>query len=96
LLSALRAKFHGQSSSREALEISVEAPDDLAAREDIAALLREHISHDTEFAAWLANLWEEIRPAFGSDAGQSVNVISGTVHGHAIQGRDIKGGIHLG
>ena len=95
LLSALRTKFRGHPASRGALEISVERPGDAAARDDLISMLREHIGQDAEFAALLAKLWNEIRPALESDAGRSTNVISGTVHGSVIQARDVQGGIHL-
>lgn len=95
LLAALRAKFRGHPASRGALEISVENPDDDTARYDLISMLREHIGHDAEFAALLAKLWNEIRSALEADAVRSANHISGTVHGSAIQARDVQGGIHL-
>jgi hypothetical protein len=96
LISSLRAKLHGQLAARGALEISIEKPDDAAARVNLVSMLRDHISHEAEFGAWLADLWNEIRPDLGADASRSANIISGTVHGGAIQARDVQGGIHLG
>jgi hypothetical protein len=96
LLSGLRARFRHQPESRGALEISVEEPGDLAAREHLVALLREHMGSDDEFAAWLANLWAEVRPALQAGGSVSANVVSGTVHGSVVQARDIQGGIRQG
>ena len=95
LLAALRTKFRGHPASRGALEISVEKPDDPAARDDLISMLRDHIGHDAEFGAWLANVWNEIRSTLETDASRSANVISGTVHGSVIQARDVQGGAHL-
>jgi hypothetical protein len=95
LLSTLRTKFRGHAASRGTLEISVEKPDDAAARDNLISMLRDHIGRDAEFAALLAKLWNEIRPTLEADANRSVNVISGTVHGSVIQARDVQGGIHL-
>jgi hypothetical protein len=96
LISALRAKLHGQPALSGTPEISVGKPSDAAARDNLVSMLREQISNDADFGAWLANLWNEIRLDLEADASRSTNVISGTVHGSAIQARDVKGGIHLG
>lgn len=96
LISGLRARFRHQPESRGALEISVEEPGDLAARDHLVALLQENISGDDEFAAWLASLWADVRPVLEAGDSASANVISGTVHGSVVQARDIQGGVHLG
>jgi hypothetical protein len=96
LVAALRARFRGQAEDRGVLEISLEDPDDVAARDQLAAVLRENIHRDAEFGEWLSDLWAEIRPDLQADASNSVNVISGTVHGNVVQARDIHGSIHLG
>jgi hypothetical protein len=96
LISALRAKLYGQPASSEALETSIGKPSDAAASGNLVSMLREHISNDADFGAWLANLWNEIRLDLEADASRSANVISGTVHGSVIQARDVQGSIHLG
>jgi hypothetical protein len=96
LVAALRAKLRNQPASRGALEISLEAPDDLEARDQLAIILSDHIRDNAEFREWLSALWADVRPAVQPDAGASVNVISGTVHGNVVQARDIHGDINLG
>ena len=96
LISALRAKFRGDPGSRGTLEIAVEAPDDLAARENLVTLLRDRILHDAEFGEWLENLWAEVAPDIQEDASKSVNIVHGNVKGNVVQSRDVQGGIHLG
>lgn len=96
LIAGLRTKFRHQPESRGALEISLESPDDAAARELLASTLRDHIRHDAEFGEWLAGLWAEVQPDLRADAGDSANIITGTVHGSVVQARDVQGGIHLG
>ncbi len=96
LVSALRVKFRGQPVSRGALEISLEAPDDMAAREQITSVLRDRIRDDTEFAEWLSALWAEIKPLLKTAESRSANVITGTVHGNVVQARDVHGDIRLG
>jgi hypothetical protein len=96
LISALREKLRGNPAARGALEISIENPADMAAGGRFLALLRDHTAKDAEFRAWLADTWSEVRPALEADASHSANLISGTVHGHVVQARDVHGGIHLG
>jgi hypothetical protein len=96
LVSMLRAKFRGQPESRGALEISLESPDDPAARESLAAMHRKQVSQDAEFGEWLARAWAEVQPELRADASNSVNVITGTVQGAVVQARDVHGDIHLG
>jgi hypothetical protein len=96
LIAALRARLHHEPQSHGALEASLESPDDPAARELLASVLRDHISRDNGFAEWLAGRWAEVRPVLQVGASNSANVISGTVHGNVVQARDVQGGIHLG
>ena len=96
LISALRAKLHAKPAVG-ALEVSAGKPDDDDASVNLISMLRDHISQDAEFGAWLANFWNVIRTDLGAEAGRSVNIInSGTVHGSVIQARDVQGGINLG
>lgn len=95
LVSALRDRFRGQPESRGILEISLETPGDAIARDNLIALLRDHIRDDAGFAEWLANLWDEARPDLRADASRSANIITGTVHGSVVQARDIHGDIHM-
>lgn len=96
LISALRAKFRSDPSSRGTLEIALEAPAEQAALESLAALVRDRVTRDTDFRLWLANLWDEVGPVLKLDEGVSVNVIHGTVHGNVVQARDVHGTIHIG
>lgn len=96
LVSALRARLRGDAPARGALEIAVEDPGDAAARGQLEALLRERISRDAEFRAWLEDLWSEVGPAIRLEAGQSANIVRGNVHGDVVQARDVHGGIHIG
>jgi hypothetical protein len=96
LVSALRAKLRGDAGARGTLEIAVEEPGAAAARGDLEALLRERISRDDEFRAWLEALWSEIGPDVSMDGAGSANIVRGTVHGDVVQARDVRGGIHIG
>ncbi len=96
LVSALRARLRGDAPARGALEIAVEDPGDPAARGQLEALLRERISCDAEFRAWLEALWSEVGPAIRPEAGESANIVHGDVHGDVVQARDVHGGIHIG
>jgi hypothetical protein len=96
LVSALRAKLRGDAGARGTLEIAVEEPGAAAARGDLEALLRERISRDDEFRAWLEELWSEIGPDVSMDGAGSANIVRGTVHGDVVQARDVRGGIHIG
>jgi hypothetical protein len=96
LISTLREKLRGNPTARGALEITIENPADMAAREQFLSLLRDHTANDAEFRAWLASRWSEVRAAVEADASHSANLITGTVHGHVVQARDVHGGIHLG
>lgn len=96
LISALRARFRGRAVSRGALEISLEAPDDLAARDQLAAIMRDHMHDDAEFREWLSALWAQVRPDVQPAASAPANIITGTVHGNVVQARDIHGDINLG
>ncbi len=95
LVSALRAKFRGDPAARGALEIAAESPDGRAAGEDLAAVLQARIAGDPRFGEWLLHLWTEVAPDLSADTDRHTNIITGTVTGHAIQARDIHGGIHL-
>jgi hypothetical protein len=96
IVSALRAKFRGRPVSRGALEISLEAPDDMTARDQLAVILRDHMRDDAQFREWLSALWAQVSPDVLPDASASANIISGAVHGNVIQARDVHGDIHLG
>jgi hypothetical protein len=96
MISALRAKLRRDPVSRGALEIAVEAPAEPAALESLVSLLRERAAKDTEFGAWLAGLWAEVRPDLQAGESTTVNVIGGTVYGNVVQARDIEGGVHFG
>ncbi len=74
----------------------LEDPDDQSARESLKSLLRDRIVRDAEFSDWLQDLWSQVAPEIQMDASRSVNIISGTVHGNAVQARDVEGGIHIG
>jgi hypothetical protein len=96
LISALRAKLRRDPASRGTLEIAVEAPAEPGALESLVSLLHERAARDTEFGAWLADLWDEVRADLRASTGTTANVIGGTVHGNVVQARDVQGGIHLG
>lgn len=95
LVSALRAKLRGDAGARGTLEIAVAEPGDAAAGRDLEALLREWISRDAEFRAWLEAVWSEIGPDISTDPAGSANIVRGTVHGDVVQARDVRGGIHI-
>jgi Mn-containing catalase len=96
LISALRMKFRSDPGSRGTLEITLDTPDDLAARDNLVALLHQRILHDTEFSAWLERLWDEVGPDILGDASKSANIVQGDVRGNVVQTRDVQGGIHIG
>ena len=95
LVSALRAKFHGDPAARGTLEIAVESPDSQVAGDGLAAILRDRIASDPGFGEWLVDLWTGTAPQLHVSTSKQTNVISGTVKGDAIQARDIQGGIHF-
>jgi hypothetical protein len=92
LIAALREKFHGDPSAARELEIAVESP---SAGEHLAVVIRDRIASDPAFEKWLLTLWAEIAPQVRVEATKQENVISGNVKGHAIQARDIQGGINF-
>lgn len=96
LISALRATFRRDPASRGTLEIAVEAPAEPTALESLVSLLRERAANDTEFGAWLIDIWDEARPHLQTSANTTINAVDGTVHGNVVQARDIRGGIHFG
>jgi hypothetical protein len=96
LASALRARLRGDARARGARESALEDPADASARGELEALLRERISRDAEFRAWLEALWSEVGPDIRLEAGESANIVHGNVHGDVVQARDVHGGIHIG
>jgi hypothetical protein len=96
LISGLRAKFHGDPQSRGMLEIALEAPEDLPARENLVSLLHNCILQDPGFSEWQESLWSGVRPDLQMDASRSANIVCGDVQGDVIQVRDVHGGIHIG
>jgi hypothetical protein len=96
LIAALRDRFRGDPQSGGTLEIAIEAPDDLAARQDLASLLRERCLQDSDFREWLEALWISVRQDLAVDESRSTNVIHGNVGGHVVQSRDVQGGIRIG
>jgi hypothetical protein len=96
LIAALRDKFRSEPQSRGTLEIAIEAPDDPAASQNLAALLRERCLQDEDFREWLGRLWAPIGRDLAVDESRSANVISGNVEGHVVQARDVQGGIRIG
>lgn len=65
LVSALRAKFRGDSGAKT-LDTALGEPDD-GARGELGTLLRERIREDDGFAAWIETLWTEAGPDIKSD-----------------------------
>jgi hypothetical protein len=95
LIAALRDKFRSEPQSRGTLEIAIETPDDLAASQNLAALLRERCLQDEGFREWLGGLWTPIGRDLAVDESRSANVIHGNVEGHVVQSRDVQGGIRI-
>ncbi|WBB91519.1 hypothetical protein [Verrucosispora sp. WMMC514] len=77
------------STGEQELDELEAAPADSEAAARLAAVLRRRAEADEEFAADLTKLLAPVTPDFS----QVNNVISGTVSGTAIQGRDFHGPI---
>ena len=96
LLSALRARLRNDAPARGPLEIAVENPGDAAAHSELEELLRDRISRNAEFRAWLEALWSEVGSDIRPVADGSANIVRGNVHGGVVQARNVHGGIHIG
>jgi hypothetical protein len=95
LVSLVRRKFGTGSAAAASLDAAQAEPDD----EKVAALgeaLETAARDDPEFAERLKSLWGQVQNELRADRGGVVNEVSGTVGGHAVQARDITGGVSFG
>jgi hypothetical protein len=95
LMSLVRRKFETDGGGAEVLDAARAEPDD----EKVAALgaaLEAAARDDPGFAEQLRSLWGQVQNELRADRGGVVNEVSGTVGGHAVQARDITGGVSFG
>jgi hypothetical protein len=90
LLNMIRQRFRRDADALSALDAAGTDTEPL-----IAALAR-HIERDPDFAEDLRDWLRDAEASSGSTPTNQLrhstqNTVSGTVHGHVIQGRDIKG-----
>ncbi|MCW6009387.1 hypothetical protein K1W54_33315 [Micromonospora sp. CPCC 205371] len=90
LTRAVRGKMCGDPADSAALSAAEARPDDTALVERLAAALDEACARDRAFRDELTVLWTAARD------GGVANTIGGAVHGHAVQARDVHGGIRVG
>jgi hypothetical protein len=94
--SLVRLVKHRQRKAPElvaAVEAVSDHPTDQALLNSLATSLASHSRSDAEFGR---QLQEWYATASKAADGQTINVISGTVEGPAVQARDIHGGIRFG
>jgi hypothetical protein len=96
LAAGLRDKFRKDPTARGALEIVVDDPGDVEAKENLAVLLDQHVKQDPEFSAWLRTEWGLVRPLIAQVDRSVANTVCGNVSGNVVQARDIEGGVHVG
>ncbi|WP_431964788.1 hypothetical protein [Actinacidiphila sp. bgisy160] len=90
LLDMIRQRFRRDGDALSALDTAT------ADAEPLIAALTRHIERDPDFAEDLRDWLRDARADQGSVPTAMLrhstqNTVSGTVHGHVIQGRDIKG-----
>ncbi|MDX2704912.1 hypothetical protein PV350_18895 [Streptomyces sp. PA03-6a] len=90
LLDMIRQRFRRDGEALSALDTAATDP------EPLIAALSQHIERDPDFAEDLRDWLRDTEADQGAVPAATLrhstqNTISGTVHGHVIQGRDIKG-----
>jgi hypothetical protein len=96
LTAGLRERFRKNPTVRGALEIVVDDPDDVEAKESLAVLIEERIKQDPEFSAWLRAEWALVLPVLAQVDRSVINTVAGNVSGNVVQARNIDGGVHIG
>lgn len=87
----VRRKLAARESSKTALERAEAEPDEDAYRLAVTEALTRAAAEDRLFAAQVQQLWRAVQEA--KHAGAVRNSVSGTVSGHVVQVRDIRGGV---
>jgi hypothetical protein len=98
LIRVVRERLGRDKRASAALEAADQDPGDEAARADLARALKRLTSADADFAARVQELWQRAAAELSASAGGVINSMTGTVHGHVLQARDVRveGGIHFG
>ncbi|MBP2475893.1 hypothetical protein JOF53_004765 [Crossiella equi] len=96
LYELVKQKFAGDEVATLMLESSERAAEDSKEVRRLAGALEEAEQEDPAFKKALREEWQKININPQVAAGGVSNVITGTVHGMAIQARDIKGDINYG
>lgn len=79
-------------SDQDTLDAAIRDPGDHDTIQRLADLISQHMREDPTFAQQLQALWRDINSTAGHND-QVANIISGQVHGSAVQARDVQGGI---
>jgi hypothetical protein len=95
LVSLIRRKTQAEPEASAALTAALDSPRDAHRVGKLAQELNRLASLDPDFDAAVRRLWRDVEQ---TSAGSVQNTISGTVHGGAVQGRDvdISGGVRFG
>ncbi|MBT0769434.1 hypothetical protein KIH74_10920 [Kineosporia sp. J2-2] len=93
--SGLRDHLRRRHPAQQALDDVLHRPMDTRARAALIALLHESVSSDADFRTWLESAWNTHRPDHDDTGRTTTNTVHGNVGGHAVQARDIHGGIRF-
>jgi hypothetical protein len=89
-------RFAGDPTAQTALDAASAEPTDTEKIEALTDELARAERADPEFGQQLRRLWEQAAMEVRAESGGVVNQISGSVGGHAVQARDIAGGVSFG
>lgn len=96
LVELVKQRFASDDTAQHALAEAEKAPDDTDRITALANQLERLAAEDPKFAERLRALWSQAGSQLHAETGGVVNEISGSVSGHTVQARDIKGGVSFG
>jgi hypothetical protein len=96
LVNLVRHKVASDDAAQHALTEAQMAPDDADRVTALAKQLERLAAEDPNFAERLRDLWPQASAQLNAQTGGVVNEVSGSVSGHVVQARDIKGGVSFG